>query len=258
MTPTQFFIGGYHFTGSWDDYLIFVIMLVACVLGLLLFRERSRHEPMVHSPPMAWLRASLYFCFVLTFSWVTGVFKTIVSMPLATPEQLCNPLWIGFLVLCLLVIVWAYAYWWPRGSLTHGRKLYLVPTILYGLVWGTCAGLLLLSIYSIIEIFQLPRLVNAILFVVLVSIYNMNYQLGWWDIHVSPPHNIRATNNSKVLFAHQPFMVASLTFLLVYGNVGIYVIMNALALCLSAIALRFPPFWAEDGGPVSMDTAIGE
>ncbi len=86
----------------------------------------------------------------------------------------------------------------------------------------------------------------------------MNYQLGWWDIHVSPPHNLRATNNGKVLFAHQPFLIASLGFLLVYGNVGIYVILNALALCCSAVALRFPPFWAEDGPRVSMETAIGE
>ena len=181
MTPTQFFVAGYRFTGSWDDYFIFVVMGVACVLGALLFRERSRHEPMVYSPPMAWLRAGLYF--LLRADLQLGPpasFKTIVSTPLATPEQLDNPMWIGFLVLCLVVVAWSYAYWWPKGTLTHGRKLYLVPTVLYGLAWGASAGLLFMSIYSIIEVFQFPRLVNALLFVAVLSVYNMNYQLGWW------------------------------------------------------------------------------
>jgi xanthosine utilization system XapX-like protein len=258
MTPTNFFTAGYRFTGTWDDYFILVVLGICSVLGILLFRERSRHEPMVHSPPMAWLRAGIYFCFVLTFSWVTGVFKVVVSTPLATPEQLTDPKWIGFLILNLAVIVWAYVYWWPRGTITHGRKLYLVPSIVYGLTWGLCAGLLFLSIYSILEVFQWPRLVNALVLVGLVGIYNMNYQLGWWDIHVSPPHNLRATNNGKVAFAHQPFLIASLSFLLIYGNVGIYVMLNSLALCCSAVALRFPPFWEKDGPQVSMDTAIGE
>lgn len=258
MTPTNFFTGGYIYTGTWDDYFVLVVLAVCSVLGVLLFRERSHHEPMVHSPPMAWLRAGIFFCFALIFSWVTGVFKVVVQTPLATSEQLNDPYWIGSLILCLAVVVWAYVYWWPRGTLTHGRKLYFLPTVLYGLTWGICAGLLYLSIYSIIEVFEWPRLVNAVVLVALLSVYNMNYQLGWWDIHVSPPHNIRATNARKVMFSHQPFLIASLSFLLVFGNVGIYVILNALALACSAVALRFPPFWLPDGGPVSMDTAVGE
>jgi hypothetical protein len=86
----------------------------------------------------------------------------------------------------------------------------------------------------------------------------MNYQLGWWDIHVSPPHNIKATNTGKVLLAHNPFLLTSLAYLLIYGNVGIYVILYACALAASAVALRFPPFWAEDGDKVSVDSAMGE
>ncbi|MGI9342213.1 MAG: hypothetical protein ACR2QV_05150 [Gammaproteobacteria bacterium] len=258
MTPTNFFTAGYRFTGTWDDYFIFFVFALCGVLGVLLFIQRPKHEPTVHSPPMAWLRAGIYFCFVIVFSWVTGVWKVMVTTPLATPEQLGDPLWLGSLALCLAVVAWSYVYWWPRGTLTHGRKLYLVPTILYGLTWGMCAGLLFLSIYAIVEVFQFPRLVNALILVAVLSVYNMNYQLGWWDIHVSPKHNIRATNNGKVLFAHQPFLLASLSFLLVFENIGIYVLLNSLALCASAVALRFPPFWADDGGPVSMDTAIGE
>ncbi len=52
MKPTNFFTQGYTFTGTWDDYFIFGIFFICALLGVLLFRERSRHEPMVHSPPM--------------------------------------------------------------------------------------------------------------------------------------------------------------------------------------------------------------
>ena len=258
MKPTNYFTQGYSFTGTWDDYFVLVIFFICAALGIVLFRERSRHEPMVHSPPMAWLRAGIYFCFVMIFSWVTGVFKIVVQSPLVTSEQTADPIWNVALAGCCAIVIWAYVYWWPRGTLTHGRKLYLVPTVLYGLGWGTAAGLLMLSIYSILETFQFPGLVNAVLLILVFSVYNMNYQLGWWDIHVSPPHNIRATNNGKVLLAHNPFLLSALAFFVIYGNAGLFVILNATALCASAIALRVPPFWEKDGGPVSMDTAIGE
>jgi len=258
MTPTNFFTHGHVFSGSWDDYFVLFVLLYMMILGVLLFRERSKHEPDRHSPPMAWLRAGLYFGAVLIFSWSTGVFQTVVQSPLATSEQFGNTIWMSFTLLCFAVVIWSYVYWWPRGTLTHGRKLYLVPTLLYGLSWGACAGLLFLSIYSILEQFQLPRLLTAILLVLLLSVYNMNYQLGWWDIHVSPPHNIKATNTGKVLLAHNPFLLSSLAYFVIYGNAGIYVILNACALGASAVALRFPPFWAKDGERVSFDTAIGE
>jgi len=258
MKPTNYFTSGYAFTGTWDDYFIIAILVFCAVLGVLLFRERSGHEPMVHSPKMAWLRAGIYFCFVIIFSWVTGVFKVVAQSPLVTSEQAADPIWNAAFAACCVIVVWAYVYWWPRGTLTHGRKLYLLPTVIYGLVWGGCAALLMLSIYSILEVFQLPGFVNAIGLIALLSIYNMNYQLGWWDIHVSPPHNIKATNNGKVLLAHNPFLLSSLAFLIVYGNAGIFVLLSAAAMCASAIALRVPPFWEKDGGPVSMETAMGE
>lgn len=258
MTPTQFFLGGYRFTDTWDDYFILVLMICAVALGVLLFRERPKHEPMVHSPPLAWIRGGLYFCFVLAFSWTTGVFKTVVQSPLATPEQLSSPAWLAFTAICFAVFAWGYLYWWPRGTLTHGRQLYLFPALLFGLTWGACGALFILSILSILEVFQWPRLATAIILVVPIAVYNLNFQSGWWDLHVSPPHNIRAWNNKKVMFAHQPFLLATLGYLFTYGNVGIYVILNALAIGASAVAMRFPPFWDQDAGPVSLATAEGE
>jgi hypothetical protein len=149
-------------------------------------------------------------------------------------------------------------YWWPKGTLTHGRKLYLVPAAVHGFFWGLCAGLLYLSMYAMLEQFGFPGIVNAIILVMVLSVYNINYQVGWWDIHVSPPHNIRTTNNGKVALAHQPFLIASLTLLVMYGDVGMYVLLTIFAMVCSAIAMRFPAFWEPDGVAVSRETAMGE
>ena len=258
MKPTNYFTSGYAFTGTWDDYFIIAILVFCAVLGIFLFRERSGHEPMVHSPTMAWLRAGIYFCFVIIFSWVTGVFKVVAQSPLVTSEQAADPVWNTAFAVCCVIVVWAYVYWWPRGTLTHGRKLYLLPTIFHGAFWGICAGLLYVSMYAMLEQFGFPGIVNALILVAILSVYNLNYQVGWWDIFVSPPHNLRATNNGKVAFAHQPFLIATLTLLIMYGDAGMYVLLSAFVLACSAVAMRFPPFWEADGGPVSRNTAMGE
>jgi len=109
-----------------------------------------------------------------------------------------------------------------------------------------------------IEQFGFPGIVNALLLVGVLSVYNLNYQVGWWDIYVSPMHNIRATNNGKVALAHQPFLIATLTLLVMYGDAGMYVLLSGFALASSSIAMRFPPWWEQGGSPVSRDTAMGE
>jgi hypothetical protein len=87
--------------------------------------------------------------------------------------------------------------------------------------------------------------------------YGQIYQSGWWDIHVSPPHNIRATNAKKVLFGHMPFLAIALAHFTLFGNALLFVAFHAAALACSAVAMRFPPFWEKDGPVVSKETALG-
>lgn len=258
MGPTNYFPTPTVFSSSWADYFTLAVIGIALVLGVLLFIERPKHAPNVHSPRMAWLRAGLYFCFVIVFGWATGALQKVAYAPIATREQLADPLWIGLTLLCFAVVAWGYLFWWPRGTLTHGRKLHVLPSLGFGVAWGLSAGVFLLSVFAVLEEFQFPRLVTAALLLLIITVYNLNYQSGWWDIHVSPPHNVRAWNVRKVLFAHNPFLLVSLSYFFIYGNASIYVVLNACALGASTVAMRFPPFWAPDGGPVSLETAIGE
>jgi hypothetical protein len=245
------------FTGQAEDWFILGVILAATVLAQVFLVQRNRHPDNVHSPPLAWLRAGLYFSVVLVASWATGVLKVILHAPAIGPGQAANPTWLSLTAIWLAVTVWAYVYWWPRGTLTHGRRLYLLPQLGFGLAWGFCAGQLTLVFWALLEDFGFARWVTALLVFFVLSGYGQLYQSGWWDIRVSPPHNRRATNAGKVLFGHMPFIIVALTHFTLFGNALVFVAFHAMALGCSAVAMRFPPFWAEDGPVVDRETAIG-
>jgi hypothetical protein len=258
MSATDYFIGAAFGGPGWLKWVMLGVIIFGIGLGAIFFTERAKHDPAIYSPRLAWIRAWLYYCFVILFSWVTGVLGYIFDHPLVAPERWQDTTWLIVVGICWLVSTWGYVYWWPRGTLTHGRKLYLLPTLLHGAFWGICAGLLYVSFYAMLEQFGFPGIVNALILVGVLSVYNINYQVGWWDIYVSPRHNIRVTNNGKVALSHQPFLIATLTLLIMYGDAGMYVLLSTFAMASSAIAMRFPPFWEIDGGHVSRDTAMGE
>ena len=258
MEPTHYF-AGQAFTGpDWLRWAMLGVIVLGIALGGMFFAARADHDPKIYSPRLAWVRAWLYYCFVILFSWVSGALGYVLSNPLVPAGRSEDTVWVALVSLCWLVAVWGYAYWWPRGTLTHGRKLYLLPAVIHGVMWGVCAGLLYLSMYAMLEQFGFPGWVNALLLVGVLSAYNLNYQVGWWDIFVSPPHNIRATNNGKVALSHQPFLFSTLALLVMYGDGGMYVLLTIFAMACSAVAMRFPAPWADYSPEVSRQTAMGE
>jgi hypothetical protein len=257
MTAHSSFDPPQVYTGGVEDYLVLGVLVAASVLAQLFLAERNRHADNVHSPRLAWMRALLYFSVILVISWATGVLKVLVHAPAVAPGHLASSLWQALTAAWLAVLVWAYVYWWPRGTLTHDRKLYLLPQILFGLAWGFTSGQLTLVLWAVIEEFGFARWGTALLVFVVLAGYGQIYQSGWWDIHVSPPHNIRATNAKKVLFGHMPFLCIALAHFTLFGDALLFVAFHAAVLACSAVAMRFPPFWEKDGPVVSKETALG-
>jgi hypothetical protein len=258
MSATSYFLDAAFSGPAGLKWVMLAVIILGIGLGAIFFAARSNHDPSIYSPKLAWIRAWIYYCFVILFSWVSGALGVVLDNPLIAEGRLQDTTWIIVVSVGWLVSIWAYVYWWPRGTLTHGRKLYLLPAALHGAFWGIAAGLLYLSMYAMLEQFEFPGIVNALLLVAILSAYNMNYQVGWWDVFVSPPHNIRATNAGKVALSHQPFLIATLTLLIMYGDAGMFVVLSTFAMTCSAIAMRFPPFWEQGGDKVSRDTAMGE
>ena len=123
-------------------------------------------------PSRVEIRAWIYYCMVILFSWVTGTLGLVLSQPLIPAGRTSDTTYLIVIAVCWLVSVWGYVYWWPKGTLTHGRKLYLIPAAVHGFFWGLCAGLLYLSMYAMLEQFGFPGIVNAIILVMILSVYN--------------------------------------------------------------------------------------
>jgi hypothetical protein len=132
---------------------------------------------------------------------------------------------------CLLLVAVAYGLVWPRGTVTLDRPQDPVSTG-FGLVWGACEGLLLLSVATALGS---PWLAFAVLAAFLGAFHAL-----WWDKQVAPEHNIPSWDLPKVLLCHVPNLTCSLWLLEAHGAGGWFVLLQVLALTLSSRAMRFP------------------
>ncbi len=200
-------------------------------------------EALVYNPKSAWLRASVYFVVCLLIGWWTGALQAVFKTPLVTPKNLATAGFIPLTIACFAVILVGYGYIWPKGTLTHGRSLNLLSVIPFGLLWGVSEGVLFVSVWLILARWITTNWLLVLVTFLVLSTFKGMWHALYWDIYVSPEHNIDEWNIRKVLFAHVPNLLFTLTHLTLYHSAGLFVIWQVMALMLSTYFMRFPPFW---------------
>lgn len=188
----------------------------------------------------AWLRAGVYFAACLLASAYFGVLQRLFSEPVVTDGQLADPVWQVLTLVVLAQVVFGYFYFWPKGTVTHGRPRRLLAGIILGFLWGFCQGQLMLVTFDLIATASLGTAVNVGLMFVVWSVWAALWQSRYWDIRIAPEHNIAAWNLRKVLVAHVPFLLLSVTHYALFANTILFVAWQVVALTASALAMRFP------------------
>ncbi len=196
-----------------------------------------------YSQCRAWMRAVVYFAACFSIAHFSGALGLVLRQPLASAENLRDVRWLLFTFLCAAVEIWGYVYLWPRGTLTHGRQLYWSVVLTFGLLWGLSEGLLFLSVFVLASKFIASKIVVWLAVFTVLSLFLGLWHQFYWDIYIAPEHNIPEWNIKKVLYAHIPNIVITLTYLSLYGNAGIFVLCQTFALAASTYFMRFPPFW---------------
>jgi NAD(P)-dependent dehydrogenase (short-subunit alcohol dehydrogenase family) len=210
----------------------------------------------------AWLRAFAYFSFTWSLAMASGTVPTILANPLVLPGQASSPLWIAFTVLVFAVVIVGYWIIWPIGTRPHGRTIVVPDTVLFGIAWGVSEGLLFGSVWLLAKRFWDALLgagTAADFAIVFTTILGLSAFIGlwhalYWDVHVSPLHNIAEWNIRKVLLAHNPNLILTSIYVTAWENLAIFVLLQAVALLGSALAMPFPSArWPHPDDPTGPD-----
>lgn len=224
------------------DYFLFA--LIGFWLFLFYTLQVNKQEITGYSPRLAWIRGGLYFASGFILSILTGVLPALVSKPIVIREQISNLYWWLFTLLCVGVIYFAYFFLWPKGTLTHGRQLYLPQVLFFGLFWGLGEGQVFLSAWAVTEKFIGNAWLTALVTFLIVGTFKGLWQSQYWDIHVAPEHNIPEWNLKKVLLGHIPNLICTLSYLAVFGNALIFLLLQTAGLMYMTYRMRFPA-WSD-------------
>lgn len=178
-----------------------------------------------------WARAGAYFVACLVVAASSGV-QADVLRGVGDPNRLAV---VGILALELV----AYGVIWPIGTYTLDRPRDWVSPA-FGLVWGICEGMLLLSGYVLVAALGLGTWWTVLLAFVLLSAFQGVWHAAYWDRKVAPDHNVPAWNLRKVLLCHVPNLAATLSFYAVSESAVWFVVFQTVSLVLSSAAMRFP------------------
>lgn len=204
-----------------------------------------------YSPRNAWRLA--FVVFAVYWLGAAAVEGTVEHGPLdllasSLPAQWTSDLMFLATAAAMFVVV-GIGYWviWPLGTETHGRSLNVPAAGGFGVAWGASEGTLYLTLFALVAAATSLRWVQMAVVFIILSGFKAVWHTRFWDIYVSPVHNIEAWNLRKVLFVHTPNLLVSLTFLTVYGVGWLFVAAQVVALVGSTLAMHFPSPFSDDG-----------
>jgi hypothetical protein len=191
----------------------------------------------------AWRRAFIYFAVCWLIAVPTEAFA-LLSVRVAAIDGLW---WWGTGIGLIVSFV---GYWiiWPMGTTTSGRMLHAGWASLFGVTWGVSEGVLLISVWAVVDDLVSPEWLAVALSFLLFGGLSAVWHARYWDVRIAPVHNIPEWDRVKVALVHSPFLLIVLVHIARYGQGRVAVAMYTVALVGASIAMRFPP-------PV--DSAIG-
>jgi hypothetical protein len=195
------------------------------------------------APKAAWIRCIVFSLACWTIATLAGTTSRVFGEPLATSDQLGNPAWWIFLAASVGMIARAYLVIWPSNTLVFDRRRYWGAQILFGVIWGSGAGMWLATLYVLAERTGWPKWGVWLLAFGLISLFQALWQDMYWDVYVAPEHDTPRSIKLKVPTTHIPNILVTLSFLVTYDNVAIFAILQGAALLSASIAMRMPPWW---------------
>lgn len=224
---------------------IAAIVLTLVVLLVLRFTRFRGHPWDIYYPRLAWLRAGIFFCCCYLLSYFSGAMELLLESPIATREQLADRNWWLFTIGVYAFILVAYAGVWARFTVVFDRGQRLGIGIVFGLLWGSSTGQLLLSVWLLVGQLGLPDWGRWLATFFVLGAWQPNWHNIYWDHYIAPEHDTPLTQKIKAFGCHIPNLVIGLTHLTLYENYFVFFSAQLIALLSASIAMRFPAPWDE-------------
>ncbi len=215
-----------------------VFGVLALVLAIVLARQLPPRRHPSKDVEARWTRAGIAFSAFVVAAWWTGVLDRLLQ-----GEVVANSATGWFIPATIAVLVLeVVAYWviWPIGTFTLDRPAVPAVQAAFGAVWGLAQGLAFLSLFAAAEIITTSKAWAFGVAFLLISAFQGVWHDQYWDVHVSPEHNMPEWNVRKVLICHIPNITASLAHLWFFESPALFVLFQAVALTGSTMAMRFP------------------
>lgn len=224
---------------------LFMGVIAVTLVGLLIhhFRRYRQLTAVDYVPAAAWTRAFIYFCACYLVSYATGAMELLLTSPLVTEAQWHDPVWWASTLGCLGLILGCYFGIWARWTLYFDRKVYFWPQLLFGAVWGSALGQLLITFFHLFKLTGWPLWGVWLGTFTVVGMWQGLWQDLYWDVYVSPEHDTPKSIMLKTFLTHIPNVTFCLTYLAVYENYAIFVGLQSLALVAASLYQRLPPPW---------------
>ena len=225
-------------------YTIGVILFGIIMVVLYLLKYRTLPIT-TWKPGAAWTRAMIYFAICNLISIWTGTTEKLATQPIATSDQLSDPLWIVLVFICFLYIFIAYWILWAKMTLTFDRKFYIGVGLVFGAIWGLSTGQVLLSFYHLWNMTDFPRWAVYFGSYACMGLWQYIVHDYFWDVYVSPEHDTPKSIKFKTLASHIPNVALCLLLLVLFENYWLYVFTQTFALIATTIFQKFPAPWAK-------------
>lgn len=229
-------------------FLIFylIIFTIFAVIMIVVYIIRYKGLTIdVWEPGAAWTRAFIYFSFCNIIIAISGTLEQIFAQSLFTIEQITNPYWIIYCLICFIYIFLAYWILWSRMTLTFERKYYIGSEIIFGVIWGFSSGGILLSFYHLWRLTGINGWVLYLFSFISMGLWQYFIQDYFWDVYVSPEHDTPKSIIIKTAICHIPNIAICLGFLITWNNYIIFILLQTFALIASTIFQKFPAPWAK-------------
>ena len=230
------------------EAFVCLVSLIAIFLIRTYWIYCRQHPWDKYYPKLAWLRGGMYFCFCYLISYFSGAMESMVNNPIFTEQHLTNPSWTIYTIGNFAFIMFAYAGVWCYYTPVFERQRNFLWSAIFGFLWGSSSGQIFLSIWMLTKhclTANFPIWAIWLLTWSILGIYQPNWHSMYWDHYVAPEHDTPLTQKIKPFACHIPNLTITLTYVAVYENYTIFVLLQILACMSASIGMRFPSPWAE-------------